>query len=235
MSDAKPNVDTGRETEPAAKRRILEAASRLFLSGGLRALSVRAIAKEAGLSTIGIYSHFHGKEGVLEALYIEGFERVAAMLADAPAAGAPEEIAQETMRRYLALAERYEAHYRLIFGEDGAGYAPSPAAQDAAAAAFRALVALAGRITPPEAGAAAQKRAQQRAALQLWALAHGFAGLRRHAIASHIDPSDWAPIIEDAVNRQISAITQAGGAAPDPTEPEAAAPARPRRRRSRSS
>ena len=39
------------------KSKILYAASALFLEGGLAALSVRAISKKAGLSTIGIYSH----------------------------------------------------------------------------------------------------------------------------------------------------------------------------------
>ena len=53
-----------------SKERILLAASKLFLNGGISALSVRAIARESNLSTIGIYSHFNGKQGILDALYI---------------------------------------------------------------------------------------------------------------------------------------------------------------------
>ncbi|MEM6604761.1 MAG: TetR family transcriptional regulator, partial [Pseudomonadota bacterium] len=60
-------------SERSNKERILLAASKLLASGGLASLSVRAIATEAGLSTIAIYSHFQGKQGVLDALYIEGF------------------------------------------------------------------------------------------------------------------------------------------------------------------
>ena len=52
------------------KEKILEAASVLFLKGGSAALSVRAIAKAAGVSTIGIYSYFEGKQGILDVLYI---------------------------------------------------------------------------------------------------------------------------------------------------------------------
>ena len=37
---------------------------------------MRAISKRAGLSTIGIYNHFNGKQGILDALYIEGFQMV---------------------------------------------------------------------------------------------------------------------------------------------------------------
>ena len=58
------------------RQKILEAASALFLKGGTNALSVRAIAEGAGMSTIGIYSHFKGKQGILDALYIEGVELV---------------------------------------------------------------------------------------------------------------------------------------------------------------
>ena len=63
--------------------KILHAVSELFLVGGLASLSVRSIAKKAGLSTIGIYSHFEGKQGILDALYIEGFERVGAAMQEA--------------------------------------------------------------------------------------------------------------------------------------------------------
>jgi len=59
-----------------ARKNILAAASSLFLKGGVPSLSVRAIAREAGISTIGIYSHFNGKQGILDALYIEGFNLV---------------------------------------------------------------------------------------------------------------------------------------------------------------
>ena len=59
------------------KADILEAASQLFLEGGLEALSVRSIAKKANISTFGIYSHFKGKTGILDALYEEGFAYVA--------------------------------------------------------------------------------------------------------------------------------------------------------------
>ncbi|MEM9842249.1 MAG: TetR family transcriptional regulator, partial [Pseudomonadota bacterium] len=59
-----------------SKSKILTAASELFAQSGASGLSVRAISNRAGLSTIGIYNHFQGKQGILDALYIEGFELV---------------------------------------------------------------------------------------------------------------------------------------------------------------
>src|SRR5215467_4809505 len=57
-------------------RRILEAASELLSKEGANALSVRRIAAAAGCSTMGLYSRFGGKDGVVDELYAEGFERL---------------------------------------------------------------------------------------------------------------------------------------------------------------
>ena len=57
-------------------QRILEAASELLSEEGASALSVRRIATAAGCSTMGLYSRFGGKDGVVDELYVEGFERL---------------------------------------------------------------------------------------------------------------------------------------------------------------
>ncbi|GAF55442.1 transcriptional regulator, TetR family [Psychrobacter sp. JCM 18901] len=107
-----------------ARTKILNAASELFLEGGGDALSVRAISKRAGLSTIGIYSHFQGKQGILDALYIEGFNLVREAMDVIPEGRANKEQVLEACLGYLNVGEKYEAHYRLIFGESDAGYQP---------------------------------------------------------------------------------------------------------------
>ena len=99
-----------------AKSTILKAASELFLEGGTSALSVRAISKRAGVSTIGIYSHFKGKQGILDELYIEGFEKVFAAMDILKSAKGPRETILQGVKGYLEVADKYEAHYRLIFG-----------------------------------------------------------------------------------------------------------------------
>ncbi|MEL6317334.1 MAG: TetR family transcriptional regulator [Pseudomonadota bacterium] len=179
----------------------MEAASALFLEGGLKALSVRAVAAKAGVSTIGIYSHFQGKQGVLDALYIEGFALVEATLRDDDAT-APRNAVRAMVRRYLAMADRYQAHYWLIFGAESADYRPSGAAQDAAARAFGRLCQRAAAVAPAGSG----PREVQRVALKLWALVHGFVALRRHAIARELPLELWEPLILEAVDGQIEAL-----------------------------
>jgi len=45
----------------------------LFAVGGISALSARSIAQTAGVSTI---SHFNVKKGILDTLFIEGYQMV---------------------------------------------------------------------------------------------------------------------------------------------------------------
>ena len=99
------------------KENILEAASAIFLEGGTAALSVRAIAKAAGVSTIGIYSHFDGKQGILDALYVEGFEAVDRAMSVLDLGLSPVDAILRAASNYLELAESRRAHYNLIFGD----------------------------------------------------------------------------------------------------------------------
>jgi AcrR family transcriptional regulator len=169
------------------KTRILAAASRLFLRGGAAALSVRAIAAEAELSTIGIYSHFQGKQGILDALYIEGFERVAEAMRVSSETHTPREAVRTACQNYLQSADAYQAHYQLIFGQADSSYQPSKQAQDVGRKAFEVLTDLVARLLPDT----ASKQARHDAAMQIWSVLHGFVGLRQHAVARLVDMRHW--------------------------------------------
>ena len=54
----------GRPKDPAKRRAILLAAKRLFTAGGLARTSMEAVASEAGVSKITVYSHFCNKEAL---------------------------------------------------------------------------------------------------------------------------------------------------------------------------
>ena len=186
------------ETTRTNKAKILEAASELFLQGGVSALSVRAIATKAGVSTIGIYSHFNGKDGLLETLYIEGFEMVSAAM-EVDDHNDPRGSVIAACGRYLDIAENHKAHYQLIFGEAGAGYEPSDAARTASTAAFERLVSFTSIVLPP----ASSLAAKQKMALEVWALIHGFVSLRHHAVAEALPNIDWRALVLGAVEKLI--------------------------------
>jgi AcrR family transcriptional regulator len=112
MTTATADVDDRR-------RLVLEAAARVLAEDGPHGLSLRRIAADAGGSTQLVYTLFGGKQGLADALYAEGFQRLAtamrAALADAPAPGDPERLlAVGRAYRSFALAE--PAFFAVMFG-----------------------------------------------------------------------------------------------------------------------
>src|SRR5687767_3797734 len=75
-----PSSTTTRET-------LLEAALRLLEERGPGGLRVRDLATATGQSTMGIYTHFGSKQGLLEELYLDGFRRLAEHLEEVPSGG----------------------------------------------------------------------------------------------------------------------------------------------------
>jgi len=151
------------------RTKILAAASELFLRGGVPCLSVRAIAKQAGLSTIGIYSHFQGKQGILDTLYIEGFELVYQAMDINTQGKATMQHVLQACRNYLQVAINHEAHYRLIFGESDPAYEPSEEAREAAGRAFGKLVNNTGEYLHNN----SLSNDRLEASMDIWAIMHG--------------------------------------------------------------
>ena len=168
----------------------------------MSALSVRAIASRAGLSTIGIYSHFDGKQGILDTLYIEGFERVTDAMDVSLIDATPREKVLMATEAYLDVAEQYGAHYRLIFGEADDKYQPSDAARQAGERAFQQLTGLAALLLPDD----ASLKRQQKQALEIWAIVHGYVGLKKHAVSQLLDAADWRALIATTVTRHLDAV-----------------------------
>ncbi len=185
------------------KEKILLAASDLFLEGGTAALSVRAIAKKAGLSTIGIYSHFEGKQGILDALYIEGFTAVEQAMSVLDKGLTPREAVAEAARNYLDLAQTKRAHYSLIFGESDLAYVPSAEAKQAGINAFSKLIALSANFL----GEDAAKNNKEMAAIKIWSLMHGAVALQHHDVAELVDMSNWHDEVLETVLLLVDALT----------------------------
>lgn len=182
--------------------KILNAASQLFLEGGASSLSVRAISKRAGLSTIGIYSHFQGKQGILDTLYIEGFNLVGDAMDIALEGRATRENVLQSAQGYLRVGEEHEAHYRLIFGESDSAYEPSEEAVQARHQAFGKLVRVAGAYLPDNANV----KQKQQLAFDIWAIVHGYVSISHHAAFVKDISFDWKKAALNAVSVQLDAI-----------------------------
>lgn len=180
--------------------KILSAASELFLEGGAHALSVRAISSKAGMSTIGIYSHFKGKQGILDALYIEGFELVYKAMDVVSDDLVTKQQLLDSALGYLCVGEQHEAHYRLIFGEGDQGYQPSEAAIVARDRAFGKLVTVAGGYLKHK----DSSQSKRQLALDIWAISHGYVSISHHT--QMIDSGDWKAMALKVVALRIDAV-----------------------------
>jgi len=69
---------------PLGRGRLLEVAARIFAAEGAGALTVRRLASELGTSTMSLYSHFSGKEQLIEATADEFVVRFAQALQAVP-------------------------------------------------------------------------------------------------------------------------------------------------------
>ena len=135
--------------QPPARRRtasddvgqsLLDAAARLLTSEGPEALSVRRVAAEAGVSPMGVYSRFGGKQGLVEALFVDGFDRLEEVLATVPVTDDPIGDLAEGCRRYRDFAVASPAAYAVMFSRAIPEFMPTDRCKLDAAAAFGVLV-----------------------------------------------------------------------------------------------
>jgi AcrR family transcriptional regulator len=153
---------------------LLTAAADILETEGPDALSVRKIAAAAKVAPMGVYNHFESKNGIIEALFIQGFERLSAALTTIADIEDPYEALREGGRRYRALALAHPSVYQLMFLRTVPGFEPSDAALEISARAFDSLVAAVERAMA--AGVIAPASSTEVAHL-IWASIHGWVSL----------------------------------------------------------
>src|SRR2546423_13199534 len=90
---------------------MLDAAGALLHAEGPQALTTRRLADAVGTSTQAIYTLFGGKEGIVRAMYVEGFDRLEQELAAVDAAESPSDYLLGLGRAYRKAALRSPHYY----------------------------------------------------------------------------------------------------------------------------
>jgi AcrR family transcriptional regulator len=165
---------------------LLDAAAEILEKEGPDALSVRRIAMEAGVAPMGVYNHFDSKFGIVDALYIQGFNRLRDALATIEEVDDPYESLREAGRRYRALALAHPKAYQIMFLRAVPGYEPSDLAIEVAARAFDSLVTAVRRAMA--AGILAESPPTETAQL-IWATVHGWVSLELLGVGFVEDPA----------------------------------------------
>lgn len=147
---------------------LIEAGLAALESTGPEGISLRELARAAGVSPTAVYRHFPDKQALLAELAREGLRMLgtAQRLAADETGGGPEGFGA-TGRAYVRFALANPGLFRLAFA-----HGPSPAEMEAGQDdASRLLVAYATRLTD------GSPEAVRRLTLQAWSLAHGLAML----------------------------------------------------------
>lgn len=104
------------DTSGEERSRLLLIAERLLELHGPDKLSIRELAREGAISTMGIYTLFGGRTGVMQALYVEGFARLHQHAAAAEDPDHPLTWLTDELHAYRRFALNNVGMYRLMFG-----------------------------------------------------------------------------------------------------------------------
>jgi AcrR family transcriptional regulator len=167
------------------ERELVSAAETVLVRDGPAGLTVRAVAAQAGIAPMGVYNRLGGKDGLINALLIRGFDRLGAaiMVRDAT-----DELARIHVcgLRYRDFALANPHLYAIMFeGAVARADKPDEVAEHAVAAfgvlvAAVELAAAASRIEAPDATEAAQ---------QVWSAVHGAVTLELRGLIQTPDPA----------------------------------------------
>jgi AcrR family transcriptional regulator len=183
------------------ERCIVDAAEQLLVTDGPDALTVRAIAAAAGVAPMSVYNHLGGKNGVLDALLIRGFEGLSAAMGDVDTGDGVEDLA-EAGRRYRAFARAHPSHYALMFERTMPDYEPSSMALGHARATFKELELLVRRSMGSGAIVSGDP---SEVAQQLFNTCHGSVSLQLRGIGFSDDPDATAEATAATVLRGLRA------------------------------
>jgi AcrR family transcriptional regulator len=168
-----PPPNSTASADPAATA-LLNAAREIFEAGGFPALSVRRVAEAAGCTTMQVYSRLGGKDGLLQALFDEGFEALSSAQQGVPKTLPAEERVRRLCHEYLRIAAERPHHYALMLGAHSGDFKPPQASQARALATLAHLVDAVGHALSPTPDRA--QRASE-VAHQILAFCHGWAML----------------------------------------------------------
>ena len=161
----------------ALRDALLEAASRVLERDGLAGLTLRAVAREAGVSHAAPTHHFGDLTGLVSELAAIGYQQFnRAMVAARAAAPTPLEQALASAKAYVNYAQGHPGMYGLMFRAERLDMT-RPSLREAAEASFAGLAGsiAAGRQEQLAKGALTLGQAGDIA--RAWSLVHGFTSL----------------------------------------------------------
>lgn len=156
---------------------LLATAERILERDGIRGLTLRAVAREAGVSHAAPAHHFRDLAGLVSELAAIGYRRFGAAMNAAVVPGRSwAEIGLARAHAYLDFAREHPAMYQLMFRAERLDMS-NPVLKEAANASFAGLVAAVGIGRGETVTNEALTLAQAADAARAWSMMHGFSTL----------------------------------------------------------
>src|SRR5438093_11083512 len=161
----------------ALREALLQAAERVLEREGLAGLTLRAVAREAGVSHAAPTHHFGDLTGLVSELAAIGFRQFnAAMVSACDAAATPLERLLARPKAYVAYAQAHPGMYGLMFRTERLDYS-RPSLHEAAEASFAGLANAIGAMRQEQITGDALTLDQGAAIARAWSMVHGFTTL----------------------------------------------------------
>jgi AcrR family transcriptional regulator len=186
MSNAAVSTEWRETRRRAARSAITDAAWSLVHEAGLAGLSLRDLAKRAGITTPTVYAYFESKNAIYDAMFGQAAADFAERVTQPDAADDPRAILTETLQRFLDFCTSDVVRFQLLFQRPMADFEPSTTSLAPAVIAFDAMrerLALNG-ITEP-------------AHIDLWTAVT--TGLVSQQVANDPGGDRWTKLLDDVV------------------------------------
>jgi AcrR family transcriptional regulator len=153
------------------RRLVLDAALDIITSTGAESLSMREVARRAGVSHQAPYHYFGDRSGIFAAISEEGFTFLARAFRDVDFSNTS--AAKAGFIAYLNFARSHVGHFRVMFRQDICGVTDNEETANAASSAFDELLQMVARTI----GSSVDPKAAHTFAFTMWSQAHGLATL----------------------------------------------------------
>ena len=185
------------------RQALVQAALREAEQGGPEAISIKALAKDLGVSQPAPYRHFADRDALLQAVTAEAFRQFNAILREAIAKSLKRSKLSRFAQAALDFGLRRNGIYRLMFASRTMASAPDDS--ELHLAAMETFDLLLEALEAPRVGLL-----RERHALQIWAALHGVVMLAEQGLltgkSAHVTREE---LVEDFVVQTKLALSQA--------------------------
>ena len=171
----------------SARDAIVDAAWDLVREEGLTALSIRELAKQAGITTPTVYAYFDSKHAIYDAMFGRAATEFADRMTEPYDTDEGRELLVAGVRRFVEFCTADPARYQLLFQRSIPGFEPSA---EAFAPAVRALDGSRRRL--------AANGIEEPRYLDLWTAVT--TGLVDQQISNDPGGTRWSRLIEELVD-----------------------------------